>query len=190
MANRPYARDPPLHTPTTRFVPIRPVLSSAQVGATTICIDGAWSHLAAVGCREPYAGQHYQLGRTLNSPQSVQRPHPPILIGGSGEKQTLRLVAEYADACNLFDTPDVARKLDVLREHCSAVGRDYDEIEKTVMSGLNPGESGEHAEQVLTRLQELAALGVTHVHTGLRDGSNPAELEVWGEHVIPEASRL
>ena len=88
---------------------------------------------------EPYAGKHYRLGSTLNSPQSVQRPHPPILIGGGGEKKTLRMVAQYAQACNLFDSPDLAHKLEVLRGHCDALGRDYDEIEKTVMGPVDPG---------------------------------------------------
>ncbi len=88
---------------------------------------------------EPYAGRHYRLGSTLNSPQSVQRPHPPILIGGGGEKKTLRMVAQYAQACNLFDSPDLAHKLEVLRGHCDALGRDYDEIEKTVMGPVDPG---------------------------------------------------
>src|SRR5580698_2241088 len=74
----------------------------------------------------PYEGKHYHLGRTLNSPQALTKPHPPILIGGSGEKKTLRLVAQYAQACNLFYGPDLAHKLDVLRGHCEAVGRDYD----------------------------------------------------------------
>src|SRR5204862_3769964 len=87
----------------------------------------------------PYQGKHYQLGRTLNSPQSLQRPHPPILIGGGGEKKTLRLVAQYAQACNLFASAELERKLDVLREHCADVGRDYDEIQKTVMMPLDVG---------------------------------------------------
>src|SRR5215467_9091104 len=90
----------------------------------------------------PYEGKHYRLARTLNSPQPLSRPHPPILIGG-GEKKTLRLVAQYAYACNLLGGPDLARKLDVLRGHCDAVGRDYDQIEKTVSGPLHPGPGGQ-----------------------------------------------
>ena len=70
----------------------------------------------------PYHGKHYQLERTLNSPQAMTKPHPPILIGGSGEKKTLRLVARYAQACNLFPGPEIPHKLDVLRQHCEAEG--------------------------------------------------------------------
>ncbi len=84
----------------------------------------------------PYRGRHYTLEETRNAPQSIQRPHPPIWIGGGGERKTLRLVAKYADACNLLTTDGrdvVRRKLDVLRKHCDAVGRDYDAIWKTIL---------------------------------------------------------
>jgi alkanesulfonate monooxygenase len=139
---------------------------------------------------EPYQGKYYQLERTLNSPQSVQRPHPPILIGGGGEKKTLRLVAQYADACNLFDSPELPHKLDVLRQHCEAVGRDYDDIVKTVLSRVDPGRDGENVDAVLARLQELAGMGVTHVHTVGLDGSRLDWLELIGERIIPEISRF
>jgi alkanesulfonate monooxygenase len=79
----------------------------------------------------PYEGTHYQLGRTLNSPTSISQPRPRIMVGGTGERKTLRLVAKYADACNIFPGPDVAHKLDVLRGHCETERRDYDSIEKT-----------------------------------------------------------
>ena len=101
----------------------------------------------------PYNGKHYQLERTLNSPQALSKPHPPILIGGGGEKKTLRLVAKYAQACNLFPSPELAHKLDVLREHCAREGRDYDDIEKTVMLPLDPGERGENIDSILENLQ-------------------------------------
>ena len=78
------------------------------------------------GDETPYRGEHYQLERPLNSPQALTKPHPPILIGGGGERKTLRFVARYAQACNLFPGPDLARKLDVLRAHCDAEGRDSD----------------------------------------------------------------
>ena len=139
---------------------------------------------------EPYLGKHYQLERTLNSPQSVQRPHPPILIGGGGERKTLRLVAQYADACNLFDSPELPHKLEVLREHCEAVGRDYDDIDKTVMSRIDPGPEGENVDDVLIRLQKLAGMGVTHVHSLGLDGSRLDWLEIIGERIIPEINRF
>jgi alkanesulfonate monooxygenase len=139
---------------------------------------------------EPYDGRHYRLARTLNSPQSVQRPHPPILIGGGGERKTLRMVAQYAQACNLFDSPDLPRKLDVLRQHCEDVGRDYDDIEKTVMYAVDPGPDGENVDRVLSHLKDLAALGVDHVHSRALDGSRTDWLEVIGERVIPEMNRF
>jgi F420-dependent oxidoreductase-like protein len=133
----------------------------------------------------PYNGKHYQLGRTLNSPQSLRRPHPPILIGGGGEKKTLRLVAQYAQACNLFAGPDLARKLDVLRQRCDEVGRDYDEIEKTVIAVLDPGPNGSKVDEVLSDLEAMAKLGIQHVHTGLVGDGEVAPIEIFRDRVIP-----
>jgi hypothetical protein len=118
----------------------------------------------------------------------VQRPHPPILIGGSGEKKTLRMVAQYAQACNLFDSPDLAHKLDVLRGHCDALGRDYDEIEKTVMGAVDPGPGGANVDATLEHLRELAGLGVTHVQFGIADGTSTDVLELIGERIVPVAA--
>ena len=138
----------------------------------------------------PFTGTHYRLGRTLNSPQSLRRPHPPILIGGGGERKTLRLVAQYAQACNLFGRDDVAHKLDVLRQHCADVGRDYDEIEKTVLTSLDPGPNGEKVDDVLEELRRLAGLGVTQAHGGTGAPVTVEALEILGERVIPEAAKF
>ncbi len=139
----------------------------------------------------PFEGKHYRLGRTLNSPQPLSRPHPRIMIGGAGEKKTLRLVARYAQACNLFPTPDLARKLDVLREHCDAVGRDYDQIEKTVMfPPLDPGPDGENVDAILAELRRLARLGISHVHSRVTDVVQIRPLELLGERVIPVAAEF
>ena len=101
------------------------------------------------GDEGPFDGKHYHLARTLNSPQALSRPHPPILIGGAGEKKTLKLVARYADACNIaaYDLATTAHKLDVLRQHCVNEGRDYDEIEKTAQTRYDLGENGENVNQ-------------------------------------------
>jgi F420-dependent oxidoreductase-like protein len=149
-----------------------------------ICLQ-MWS-----GDQGPFEGEHYTLGRTLNSPQPLRRPHPPILIGGGGERKTLRLVAQYAQACNLFVFDDLERKLDVLREHCVNVGRDYEEIEKTVMVGLDPGASGEKVDELLEQLRGLAALGFTEAHGWVPDVEAIVPLEILGERVIPEAARF
>ncbi len=136
----------------------------------------------------PFRGKHYQLERTLNSPQSLTRPHPPILIGGSGEKKTLRLVARYADACNIFDSADLARKLDVLREHCAAEGRDYAEIEKTAQLRFDLGERGERVGQTIEHLHELAELGIQEAHGAVAGAGSLRPLDLMGEQVIPAVS--
>ena len=138
----------------------------------------------------PYEGEHYQLERTLNSPQALSRPHPPILIGGAGERKTLRLVAEYADACNIFDTPELAHKLQVLRDHCERLGRDYAEIEKTAQVRFDLGPRGERAEQTIEHLHELADLGIEVAHGTVANVSTPGTLELMAERVIPAVANL
>jgi F420-dependent oxidoreductase-like protein len=142
------------------------------------------------GDDSPYTGRHYQLERPLNSPQALSRPHPPILIGGGGERKTLRLVAKYADACNLFPGPDLARKLDVLRDHCEAEGRDYDEITKTCYFIFDPGEKGEKATQVVDQLSELAAMGFQAAIGAVANVWELTPLEIIGSEVIPAVADL
>jgi F420-dependent oxidoreductase-like protein len=138
----------------------------------------------------PFEGKHYHLARTLNSPQALSRPHPPILIGGQGERKTLLLVARYADACNLFDTPELAHKLDVLRGHCAAEGRDYDAIEKTVQVRYDLGENGERVEQTIEHLHELSELGFTVAHGTLARVGTLRPLELMAERVIPALEKF
>jgi len=145
------------------------------------------------GDESPYRGQHYQLERPLNSPQALTRPHPPIMIGGGGERKTLRLVARYADACNLFPTPDLdplAHKLDVLRAHCYAEGRDYDEITKTCYFRFDVGEKGERAAEVVDQLGRLAGLGFQAAIGQVVDVWQVTPLEVIASDVIPAAVNL
>ena len=142
------------------------------------------------GSEKPFSGKHYQLQRPLNVPQSLSRPHPPILIGGMGEKKTLRLVAQYADACNFFPTPELPRKLDVLREHCKALGRNYDAIEKTAMFAFDVGENGEKVNQVIGGLRWLAGMGIQTVIGGVPHIDRIRPLEIIGEKVIPAVADL
>ncbi|HET9076728.1 MAG TPA: LLM class F420-dependent oxidoreductase [Acidimicrobiales bacterium] len=139
---------------------------------------------------EAFQGRHYRLDRTLNSPPALTRPHPPIMIGGAGERKTLRLVARYAQACNLFVGPDLEHKLDVLRRHCDEVGRDYDQITKTVMGPLDPGPGGSGVDELLASMRHLASLGITHYHGSVPDVSSLTPLAILGERVIPAAAEL
>jgi F420-dependent oxidoreductase-like protein len=134
------------------------------------------------GDEAPYHGKHYQLERPLNSPQSLSRPHPPIMIGGGGEKKTLRLVARYADACNVFAGRDEARKLDVLRQHCEAVGRDYDTIYKTVYYAFNTSLG---AQRIIDDLATLAGLGFDAAIGGVQNVWDVSPVEFIGSEIIP-----
>ncbi len=142
------------------------------------------------GDETPYHGTHYRLERPLNSPQALTKPHPPILIGGSGERKTLRFVARYAQACNLFSGPDLARKLDVLRAHCDAEGRDYDEIFKTCYYIFDVGEKGERAGQVTGELAALAEMGFQAAIGAVPRVWEVRPLEVIGGEVIPAVAGL
>jgi F420-dependent oxidoreductase-like protein len=132
-----------------------------------------------------YQGHHVKLERALNSPQALTRPHPPIMIGGGGEKKTLRFVAKYAQSCNLFPGPELAHKLDVLREHCEREGRDYNEIEKTAYHLFDVGPNGEKVPETIAALKELADRGIDTAIGGVRDVHTITPLEIIGRDVIP-----
>ncbi len=141
----------------------------------------------------PYNGKYYQLAETLNSPQPLSKPHPPILIGGGGEKKTLRLVAQYADACNLFaqmglDT--VRAKLDVLKRHCQDVGRDYAEIEKTTLNSARLAPDGQSAAEVIEMCRAQAAIGIQHAIFNMPNVHEITPLEIFGREIIPAVARL
>jgi F420-dependent oxidoreductase-like protein len=139
-----------------------------------------------------YSGRHFQLVETLNSPQPLTQPHPPILIGGGGEKKTLRLVARYGDACNLFarlGVDAVRHKLDVLK-HCDEVGRSYDDIERTVLDVVNIGRGGQTVSEVIATCRTLADLGIQHFIFSMPNVHEIKPLEVIGREVIPEVAGL
>src|SRR6202035_5313549 len=135
------------------------------------------------GDESPYQGSHYQLERPLNYPKALSSPHPPIMIGGGGERKTLKFVARYAQACNLFPGPDLARKLDVLRAHCEAEGRDYDEIIKTCYFIFDVGEKGEKAAEVVDQLGALAEMGFQTAIGAVARVWEVSPLEVIGSEV-------
>jgi F420-dependent oxidoreductase-like protein len=142
------------------------------------------------GAREPYAGRHYRLEEPVLSPPALSKPHPPILIGGGGERKTLRLVAQYADACNLFaygGAGDVARKLEVLRVHCQAVGRPYEAIERTALGQVAAGRS---SADLIANCRALAQVGVQHFIFSLAPSDDVAALERIGREVIPAVAEL
>ncbi|PRX96753.1 LLM class F420-dependent oxidoreductase [Allonocardiopsis opalescens] len=135
----------------------------------------------------PFEGTHYRLARTVCSPRPLQSPRPPILIGGGGEKKTLRLVARYADACNLFaaGTEAVAHKLDVLAAHCADAGRDPAEIKKTLLSQCDPSAP----DDFLREMESYAKLGIDHV--AVMPGNDPVGYATeLGEKVIPRLSQI
>ena len=147
--------------------------------ALQICLQ-MWA-----GDESPYDGKLFHLERPLNSPQALTKPHPPIMIGGGGEKKTLRLVAKYAQACNLFSSPDLGHKLDVLREHCEREGRNYDEIEKTAYYAYDVGDKGENTAKIIDDLGRLSEQGIQTAIGGVADVSQITPLEVIGNEIIP-----
>ncbi len=142
---------------------------------------------------EPYQGKHYQLTETLSSPMPLSRPHPPILIGGGGEQKTLRLVAKYADACNLFaygGSDFIRGKLEVLRRHCDEIGRPYDEIERTSLGGLNLGPGGISVPQAIEFCRDLSKVGIQEAIFSFANVSDITSLEIMGKEVIPAVNEF
>jgi F420-dependent oxidoreductase-like protein len=151
------------------------------------------AHQMWSGSVEPYQGKHYQLAETLNQPQPLSAPHPPILVGGGGERKTLRLVARYADACNLFafEGNDVLRaKLEVLRRHCDENGRPYDEIERTVLTTVDLRPGAMNVPQVIEQCREFSEIGFQRMIVMIPDVHEIRPLEIVGREVIPTVSEF
>lgn len=163
-----------------------------QLEDTLRIAHGMWT--GERGTEESFEGRQYRASRLLNSPQAISRPRVPIMVGGGGERRTLRLVARYADACNVFGGPEgINRKYEILRAHCEELGRDPGEVERSTLQTVRlalGGGSGESPQQVVDRFGELADAGAQHVIFSVRDVWDPAALEVIARDVLPAVRAL
>lgn len=133
-----------------------------------------------------FQGKHYNLAETLCSPTALSRPHPPIMVAGGGEKKTLRLVAQYGDACNIYGTPDVIKsKLAILKKHCDAVGRDYATIETSTLSVAHLAPGKMTAKDVVAQCKAFADMGIQHVIFSLPNAQDITPFETFGREIIP-----
>jgi F420-dependent oxidoreductase-like protein len=140
----------------------------------------------------PFEGKHYQLAEPINNPMPLTRPHPPILIGGTGERRTLRLVAQYGNACNFFDfigRDEISRKLDVLKGHCEDIGRPYESIERTALGSVTVAEGAVAVPELTSHCRDLADAGIQHFIFNLNE-YRPATVEKLGRELIPAVSGL
>jgi len=145
------------------------------------------------GKRDPYNGKHNQLSEPISNPQPLSKPHPKILIGGMGEKKTLRLVAQYADACNLFaygGLEAINHKLKVLKKHCETIGRPYEEIERTALSTANLSSGNMSIEDVIGMCKGLASENIEHLIFNMPNVQEITPLEKFGEEIIPAFADL
>jgi len=160
------------------------------------------------GDQSPFEGKYYRLEEPINNPPPLSQPHPPILIGGGGEKITLRLVAKYGDACNLqLGTPlggyapwlreryqkreeVLTRKLEILKEHCDKVGRPYDDIERTVLGTIKIAPDAMNSTEVVELCQELAEIGFQHIIFNMPNAHEIEPIEIIGREVIPQVNEL
>lgn len=160
------------------------------------------------GDTAPYNGKYYHLQEPINSPQPLSKPHPPILIGGGGEKKTLYLVAKYGNACNFFigsrlkELPAswgkmyenriefLRKKLAILKKHCDEVGRSYDEIEKTVQIYVKPASSAQKSEEIISLCCELANLGISHVIFNMPNAHDIESIRVVGREIIQQVKGI
>ena len=141
------------------------------------------------GSEGEFHGRQYHARRLMNSPQSISRPRVPIMIGGGGERKTLRIVAQYADATNVFGGPTaIHHKYEVLRQHCEEVGRDPNEIERSTLQGVNLAR--EAPAQIVDRFGELADAGAQHVIFSVHDVEDPVQIETIGLDLIPQLKDL
>lgn len=159
-----------------------------QLEETLQIVQQMWSGTVA-----PFAGTHFQLAETLNQPPPVQQPRPRVMIGGTGEQKTLRMVAQYADACNLFDRlgPEVLRqKLDVLKGHCERLGRPFEEIEVTTLGTAHLAPGAQSAAELVAHCRNLRDLGVHHAIFNMPNVSELAPLDLFRDEIIPAVADL
>jgi F420-dependent oxidoreductase-like protein len=141
----------------------------------------------------PYNGRYYHLERTLCSPLPLSKPHPPIMIGGMGEQKTLRLVAQYGDACNLYarmGADTISKKLDVLKRHCDKVGRNYDDIEKTTLGTVHVASGKATPTDVIEECRSLRSLGIQHCIFNMPNTHEITPIETFGKDIIPAVAEL
>jgi F420-dependent oxidoreductase-like protein len=170
-------------------VPFPPVMERfEQLEETLQIAKQMWSDNAGL-----YNGRHFQLAETLCHPQPLSKPHPPIMIGGTGEKKTLRLVAQYADACNIFagmGLEAVQHKFDILKQHCEKLGRDYAEIERTTLGTAYLADGQMKASDVIEHCRALAGIGVQHAIFNMPNVHEITPLEIFGREIIPAVADL
>jgi len=156
------------------------------------------AHQMWKGDETPYQGKHSQLARLLNSPSSVQKPHPPILIGGAGERKTLRLVAQYGDACNFSLTSlsldEAQHKLGVLREHCQSISRPYKDIEKTIINRIHLTEDGRDESwapaTAIAYFRQLVAMGIDQAIVSLPNVAEMEPFDLFATPIIPAVEEI
>lgn len=147
-----------------------------------------WSGIVA-----PYNGKHYRLAETLCSPQPISKPHPPVMIGGAGEKRTLPLVAKYADACNLnaFENLELVRgKLEVLRRHCDTLGRPFEEIERTAIGSIDLRRGAMSARDAIDYCRRVSAVGIQHFIVSMPGDHELTPIEFMKKEIIPAVAEF
>lgn len=140
-----------------------------------------------------YNGKHYQLAQTLCHPQPLSKPHPPIMIGGMGEQKTMRFVAKYADACNLFEgagIETIRHRIGLIKQYCEEIGRDYNEIERTTLGSVHLADGAMKADDVIARCKVLAAEGVQHAIFNMPNVQDITPLEIFAREIIPAVADL
>lgn len=151
------------------------------------------AHTLWHGSETAHAGKHFTAPKMVNNPPTLSQPHPPIMVGGTGPKKTLRMVAQYADACNIFvgdNLDEVKQSLDTLRGHCETLGRPYEAIEKTSLGTIHLAAGHDTVDSVLEKLRALAALGFTHTLWNLPNAYDMTPFETFAREIIPAAAAL
>lgn len=139
-----------------------------------------------------FEGKHFSAPAITNNPRPLSNPHPRIMIGGTGPNKTLRMVAQYADACNIGEwvgTENMQKALDTIKVHCETLGRDYDSIEKTCLCTVHLSKD-DTVQSISNRIKELAAMGFSHAIFNMPDVYTISPLETFAKEIIPAAEAL